>query len=52
MDLELARSLVDSLLPARREELERESAERFGTLGEEETRKAVPRAGRPQQLRP
>ena len=40
-DLELARNLMDSLPPARREELEREAAGRFGILGEEETRKAV-----------
>ena len=40
-DLELARSLVDSLPPARREELEREAAERFGFLGEGERRKAI-----------
>ena len=41
MDLELARSLVDSLLPARREELEREALERFGDLEREELEKAV-----------
>ena len=40
-DLELARSLVDSLPPARREELEREAAGQFGLLGEEEMRKAI-----------
>ena len=40
-DLELARSLVDSLAPSRREELEREATEQFGDLDPEELQKAV-----------
>ena len=40
-DLELARGLLDSLPPSRREELEREAAEQFGDLGPGELEKAV-----------
>jgi predicted AAA+ superfamily ATPase len=39
--LELARGLLDSLPPSRREELEREAAEQFGDLDPEELQKAV-----------
>ena len=40
-DLELARGLLDSLPPSRREELEREVVEQFGDLDPEELQKAV-----------
>jgi DNA-binding transcriptional ArsR family regulator len=40
-DLELARGLLDSLSPSRREELEREAVEQFGDLDPEELQKAV-----------
>jgi DNA-binding transcriptional ArsR family regulator len=40
-DLDLARGLLDSLPPSRREELEREATEQFGDLDPEELQKAV-----------
>jgi hypothetical protein len=40
-DLKLARGLLGSLPPSRREELEREGIEQFGYLGPEELQKAI-----------